>query len=274
MNSFAPLTSLSDLLKARLLVENARDQTYGAHWKVPVETVPTHRILLAVSGILHYQVEDYSFDLAAGQQLFVPAWSRRGWSTENPRCRLLWCEFTVETPAAPLDQPYRRYLTDPRLERQTLQRLAKLWSGRDRSPREALLLQLEAELKSVLARFWVEAEPLLPGGAATTSPSAPHPALQPALRWARQHYREPDALRRFPQPSGLSESHFRQVFQQALHCTPGEYLLRLRMRRARYLLEQGKLSVKQVAGDTGYADPLYFSRRYRKFWGTPPSGSG
>ncbi|HEV8246400.1 MAG TPA: helix-turn-helix domain-containing protein, partial [Polyangiaceae bacterium] len=52
--------------------------------------------------------------------------------------------------------------------------------------------------------------------------------------------------------------------------TPKQYLLQRRLWRARRELENGA-SVKAAADIAGFADPLYFSRSYRRLFGHPPS---
>jgi AraC-like DNA-binding protein len=60
---------------------------------------------------------------------------------------------------------------------------------------------------------------------------------------------------------------------QAIH----EYLTALRMRRALELCRQGQLSVKEIACQLGYSDPLYFSRAFKRYhgrWPTEATSSG
>ena len=43
------------------------------------------------------------------------------------------------------------------------------------------------------------------------------------------------------------------------------------MNKAAALLEEGSLSVGEVAYSTGFSDQLYFSRVFKKYMGVPPS---
>ena len=52
--------------------------------------------------------------------------------------------------------------------------------------------------------------------------------------------------------------------------TPFAYVLRLRMARARQLLHAG-LRVQEATDQCGYADPLYFSRVFTRFFHQTPS---
>jgi AraC family transcriptional regulator, regulatory protein of adaptative response / methylphosphotriester-DNA alkyltransferase methyltransferase len=49
------------------------------------------------------------------------------------------------------------------------------------------------------------------------------------------------------------------------------YLAQVRMRRARELLREGELPVRQVAVSVGYRQPAQFAKTFRRHHGAPPS---
>ena len=69
--------------------------------------------------------------------------------------------------------------------------------------------------------------------------------------------------------------HFRLLFKNAMGCTPIEYLNRIRISNAKELLDHqyygSGLSVANIAMMSGYSDPLYFSRCFKKHTGMAPS---
>ena len=69
----------------------------------------------------------------------------------------------------------------------------------------------------------------------------------------------------------LSPSRFRQLFTAQVGVGPALYLQRLRLRRARLLIERTFLTVKQVMALVGYSDPSHFSRDFRRLHGVSPS---
>ena len=69
----------------------------------------------------------------------------------------------------------------------------------------------------------------------------------------------------------LSPSRFRDLFRAQLGVGPAEYLQRLRLRRARLLIEGTFLSVKEVMALVGYNDASHFSREFRRQHGISPS---
>ena len=86
------------------------------------------------------------------------------------------------------------------------------------------------------------------------------------------HYRDPNI--RLPDVSdaaGLNADHFGRLFRQHLNDSPMHYLKRVRVNRARYLLERTELLVEEIAFDVGFTDPFHFSRVFRTLTGKSPS---
>jgi len=69
---------------------------------------------------------------------------------------------------------------------------------------------------------------------------------------------------------GLSQPHFCRSFKAATGSPPHEFQLRLRVERAKRLLDVSDLSVGEVAAQVGYDDPSYFARLFRKQIGVTP----
>ena len=69
----------------------------------------------------------------------------------------------------------------------------------------------------------------------------------------------------------ISYSSFRHTFQQHTGTSPHQYLLELRLVRARNLLTEARLSVKEIAQRTGFDDEHYFYRFFKLKTGLTPS---
>lgn len=68
----------------------------------------------------------------------------------------------------------------------------------------------------------------------------------------------------------VSYSSFRHTFQQHTGSSPHQYLLELRLARARNLLEETSLSVKEIAQHAGFEDEHYFCRFFKQKTGLTP----
>jgi transcriptional regulator GlxA family with amidase domain len=71
--------------------------------------------------------------------------------------------------------------------------------------------------------------------------------------------------------AGLSVSHFNREFREWTGYSPVEYQRRQRVARARELLANVTLTIKEVAARAGFEDPYHFSRVFRQVDGLSPS---
>ena len=67
----------------------------------------------------------------------------------------------------------------------------------------------------------------------------------------------------------LSVTHFRRRFKACAAATPKEFLISLRMAKAKELLSQGT-SIKETAALAGFEDISYFMRLFKRVVGQPP----
>jgi AraC-like DNA-binding protein len=84
------------------------------------------------------------------------------------------------------------------------------------------------------------------------------------------HSMAPISLATVSRAAGLSLFHFHRGFTQAFQQTPHSYLTRLRLARARKMLEAGS-SVLDACLEVGFSSPSAFSRLFRSHYGAPPS---
>lgn len=71
--------------------------------------------------------------------------------------------------------------------------------------------------------------------------------------------------------AGLSRFHFCTAFREATGTTPHEWLVRLRIEKARHLLADPKLPITDIALAVGYETPSSFAVAFRKIAGTTPT---
>ena len=70
--------------------------------------------------------------------------------------------------------------------------------------------------------------------------------------------------------SSLSVSQFKVLFNKHTGKTLGQYLLSLRMDKARAFLANTDLPVSAIGEKIGYTDPSAFARRFQRYHGIPP----
>ena len=83
--------------------------------------------------------------------------------------------------------------------------------------------------------------------------------------------REPISQHELATYVGVSERQLQRLFQRYLGCSPTRYYLQTRLRRARDLLRQTSLNILEVATLSGFSSASHFGRRYREYFGCPPT---
>jgi AraC-like DNA-binding protein/quercetin dioxygenase-like cupin family protein len=123
-------------------------------------------------------------------------------------------------------------------------------------------------IRIVLAGYVKEDRAPLPAGKAVHSPSEEQ--VERAIRWLTLQYAQPISIQHIAQALGYHRTHLSKLFKQYTGISPMQYLLKIRMDRAKLLLQE-ELTVEQVASSVGFADSLYFSKQFKKWHGCTPS---
>jgi AraC-like DNA-binding protein len=91
-----------------------------------------------------------------------------------------------------------------------------------------------------------------------------------AARRIEERMGEPLTVAMLAREFNLSPSRFAHLFRAEFGVAPMRYLHTQRMVRARQLLEDTFLTVKEVMVQVGCSDPSHFARDFRRFHGVPP----
>lgn len=86
-------------------------------------------------------------------------------------------------------------------------------------------------------------------------------------RWIETHWRDDHDFDALARRHGLSPTHFRRLWQRGVGVPPHRFLIEERLRHACRALVQTDAPIADIARTHGFADPLYFSRRFRAFTG-------
>jgi transcriptional regulator GlxA family with amidase domain len=69
----------------------------------------------------------------------------------------------------------------------------------------------------------------------------------------------------------MSSSHLRHLFRSEVGLSPSRYVKLLRLEKAKYLIGNSFLEVKEIAGAVGFGDVSHFVRDYKSVYGERPS---
>lgn len=96
-------------------------------------------------------------------------------------------------------------------------------------------------------------------------------AIQKAAEYIRKNFRNKITIEDIAQVVYLSPCYVSRIFKQGLGCTLMEYLTQVRVEEAKTMLKNPKYNVMQVAEESGFEDPAYFTRVFKKLEGITPS---
>jgi transcriptional regulator GlxA family with amidase domain len=94
--------------------------------------------------------------------------------------------------------------------------------------------------------------------------------LEPTLTWVEEHLGDEITLEDMAARCGMSTRTFSRRFREHTGTTPLQWLLRTRVRRAQYLLENTDHSVERIAVQAGFGSATAFRERFKHVAGTTP----
>lgn len=73
------------------------------------------------------------------------------------------------------------------------------------------------------------------------------------------------------QEIGISEVYLRRLFRESYKTTPKQYIIEIRNKRAMQLLRENRLSITEIAFQSGFTSVYHFCRSFKLYSGLTPS---
>ena len=86
-----------------------------------------------------------------------------------------------------------------------------------------------------------------------------------AKNFIERHYKSNISIDDIANIVRLTPNYFSILFKQDTGINVSEYLIKIRLKKAKELLDNTKLIIKEISEKVGYTDPYYFSRTFKKF---------
>lgn len=96
--------------------------------------------------------------------------------------------------------------------------------------------------------------------------------IRQAKYYIDEHYGNEISLEEVAGSVHINPSYFSSLFKKEQGINFSDYLIQVRIEKAKELLEEGELNVGEVGRKVGYKDQKYFSRLFYKVVGIKPSG--
>jgi AraC-like DNA-binding protein len=91
-----------------------------------------------------------------------------------------------------------------------------------------------------------------------------------SVEMLRRDWLRPHRLEELATAAAMSVTHYCAHFRELTGFAPIDFLIRLRVQRACHLLDTSEMTIAQIAPATGYNDPYYFTRCFRRVMGCSP----
>lgn len=142
-------------------------------------------------------------------------------------------------------------------------RLVRLLDAPDASKVLAPLIIREIVFRLLAGGQGTRFSHLLAAGAATRR-------ISQAIGYLREHFDQPLKMDDIAHELGISVSGFHHHFKCVTAMSPLQFQKQLRLQEARRLMLDEDLDAASAGYRVGYEDPAYFSRDYKKLFGSPP----
>lgn len=90
-------------------------------------------------------------------------------------------------------------------------------------------------------------------------------------KYVEENYMEDISIEKMGEVFGITPTYLSRIFREKTGEKYIDYLTKVRMEKARNLLESKQYSVKQVSDMVGYASEKHFSKLFKKYYGISPS---
>ncbi|WP_438449208.1 helix-turn-helix domain-containing protein [Gorillibacterium sp. sgz5001074] len=92
-----------------------------------------------------------------------------------------------------------------------------------------------------------------------------------SISYLEEHFLQQVTLQELADRAFLSKRQFLREFARTFHTTPVDYIIRRRLEYSCTLLRNNRLSILQVAQESGFRDQNYYARQFRKVYFCSPT---
>ncbi|MBB6734760.1 response regulator [Cohnella zeiphila] len=133
-------------------------------------------------------------------------------------------------------------------------------------------LQNEAEIKGLgELEYWAKSMlDRLQGEMNTELSESRHSLVAQIQQFIQEHLSEDVSLQAIANHVYMHPTHVSKLFKRETGQNLSDYLLRLRMEKAVYLLKESRYKIYEIAGLTGYKNPTYFIKVFKEQFGVTP----
>ena len=235
------------------------------HYFTQRHSLPSYLLLYTASGTGRLDYDGKTWTLEQGQGFLIDCWRPHRYETVGPA----WIHWDLHFIGATAPLLYRAFADHgsavfrPESETEFAKAIEELLRSYQTfgSSRE---LFVSNRLENILISLIRNTHHGQEGG--ETLPKE----LQELICYMNNNYMKPLTLDDLAGHIGLSKYHFARIFKKHLGFTPLDYLIQLRLHRAKELLESTDIPGNKISCIVGIDNPAYFYRLFKQKFGVTP----
>ncbi len=140
-----------------------------------------------------------------------------------------------------------------------------------RSRHDYLSKVMQCEDSEILKQWLIEKVSLACRNISTIKQGQSRSVVEVAKSYIEENYSRDLSLDDVSRKVDISPYYFSRIFKEQVGKNFIDYLTDLRIEKAKKLLKQSEMSMKEICASIGYSDPNYFSRTFKKNVGVTPT---
>lgn len=229
-----------------------------------------HGLLLIQTGAVQFSpLDGHEVVAGAGDVVLIPKGLHYTMRYTAPETAFVLVNFALFTPTTPDINLTEQIILPAHADRDGQIEAAFLQLAQDSQEESAsVAFARKACVFRLLALLFAQGLPL------PSTVSRPKFAnIIPGVTLLQQRYTEDIPIPQFAAACNISVSSFRALFTAQYGCSPVQYRIQLRIKRAKYLLGTGNCTVAEAADAVGFSNLGYFCRCYKRLTGETPRQS-
>lgn len=230
-----------------------------ANYRVKREQYDSILLLLVLEGEMVLQQDGAELTAKGGELLLVDCYRQHEYAAVQDT-HTLWVHFDGVNSRELFQELKQQRGQKQKASQELLETVQNIVQGVSGAAPES---ELSIQLYMLICR-------LLAGSSIPEQTNTRGSQIAKGKEYMKQHLKEPLAIEEIAEHVSMSASYFTKVFKEMTGFSPYEYLLRLRLERAKELLLQTELSIGEVAYCSGFHSDSNFIYFFKKETGISP----
>lgn len=252
--------------------------SYPWHWHDEIELAYVEKGMLTVS------INEQRYNLESGDGFFINSGVLHGFAaTQETECLLPNVLFRASLIYGTQDSVYWKKYMRPLMEAVNLSHIIlkkdvpwqKDFLNHIKTAYEALLLKkigyelrVRNELTEVICLIWENCFVQISNQKAQNYTEVNR--LRKMLDFIQQCYMEPIQIQQIAEAASVSKTECLRCFNRVIGVSPKQYLINLRIRKAKELLSESSLTLMEICSNCGFQNQSYFTKMFREETGISP----